>query len=293
MTADHGAAAARRRRSVLWAPGDQPRKLERAVSCGADVVVFDLEDGVAADRKSVARDIVAEVLGDVDGGGVERLVRVCNGPSLREDVAAGRGADGICMPKVEGPDDLAALRTAMEDELGAPLPVLAIGAESPLGVLHAGVLAGATSSEVVAWMWGSEDLAAAIGCRARGPGEPFVEPLQWARSTNVLLAAATGTQAIDTVYPFFRDDAGLRDECRTAVAAGYSGKGVIHPGQVPVVNEAFTPTAEEVERSLAVVAAFADGAGIAVLDGQMLDLPHLRAAHRLLARADGGDVNCS
>jgi citrate lyase subunit beta / citryl-CoA lyase len=275
----------RRRRSVLWVPADQPHKIERAARSGADVVVLDLEDAVAPDRKAFARDTAAGALRDVDFGGAERLFRVCNGPTLAADIAAARDADGICLPKVEGPNDLAAAHAGARNMLGRVLPILAISAESPLGVLNTPLLVLAATG-VFAWMWGSEDLAAALGCRARQLGEPFAGPLEGARNTTVLLAAVTGAQAIDTVYPLFKDNDGLIAECRTAVEAGFSGKGVIHPGQVAPVNESFTPTPEQIRRAQEVVDAFVNGAGVTALDGQMLDLPHLRAAERMLALAE-------
>jgi citrate lyase subunit beta/citryl-CoA lyase len=275
---------ARPRRSILWVPGDQPAKLERAAGSGADVVVLDLEDGVAPDRKAVARDMISGALRDIDFGSTERLVRVCPGSPLRLDLAAAEGADGVCLPKVDGPADLIEARALAKDVLGAELPILAISGESPLGVLNAAGLAG-ESAGVVAWMWGSEDLAAALGCQPRRMGEPFVGSLAWARHVTVHLAAATGAQAIDTVYPFFKDLEGLVEETRVAAAVGYSGKGLIHPAQVSPVNDAFTPADAEIDHAQEVVRAFADGSGIAVLEGQMLDLPHLRAAERVLARA--------
>jgi citrate lyase subunit beta/citryl-CoA lyase len=271
------------RRSLLWVPGDQPRKLEKAAGSGADVVVLDLEDGVAPDRKVEARRCVAAALADIDYGSTERLVRV-NASLDPEDLEAAALADGLCLPKVDGPDDLRRLRSIAVAVLGRVPPILAISAESPAGALAWAALAG-EADDVVAWMWGSEDLAAALGSRARGPGEGFVGPLELARSATVLLAAATGAQAIDTVYPFFGDHIGLAAEAVAAAEAGFSGKGIIHPGQVGPVHEAFTPDDDAVRRAREVVDAFADGAGVLSLHGQMLDLPHLRAAHRILGRA--------
>lgn len=276
----------RPRRSLLWVPGDQPQKIEKAAGSDADVVVLDLEDGVAPDRKEAARDAVAGALRDVAFGSSERLVRVCNGPTLTADVSAAAGADGLCVPKVESPDDLDRVRAVTRGELGRVLPMLAISAESPLGVLSSSSLADA-ADDVVAWMWGSEDLAAALGCRARQAGESFAEPLSWARTVTVLLAATTGAQSVDTVYPFYNDLDGLLAETRAAVAAGFTGKGLIHPAQVSPVNDAFTPSDEEIARAQAAVQAFTSGEGVTVLDGQMLDRPHLLAAERVLARAPG------
>jgi citrate lyase subunit beta/citryl-CoA lyase len=276
--------SARARRSLLWVPGDQPKKLERSAEAGADVIVLDLEDGVAADRKDAARDCVKGALGDIDFGAAERFVRVAGRSTLEADIEAAHGADGLCIPKVERAADLDHVRAVASRVLGTVPPIVAISAESPVGVLMSSELVDAGEG-VVGWMWGSEDLAGMLGCRPRGQGEDFVGPLKLARDVAIMLAAATGAQAIDTVYPFYRDLDGLLDECEAALACGFTGKGVIHPAQVPVVNDAFTPGEEETARARAVVEAFASGAGVIALDGQMLDLPHLRAAELTLARA--------
>lgn len=276
------------RRTVLFVPADQPRKIERAASCDADVVVLDLEDGVSRDRKAAARAEAASALGTLDFGKTERVVRVNAEPMLLgEDLAACAGADAVMVPKVDTPRDLHVVRSAMQAMLGQELPIFALAGETPLGVLNAAALADeSVAAPVVAWMWGSEDLAGATGCRARGRGEPFDAPLTTAREATVLLAAATRRQAIDTVYPYYRDVEGLRAEASAAARAGFDGKGVIHPDQVEIVRDAFTPTDTEIGRARAVVAAFDDaGAGVAVVDGQMLDLPHLVAARRTLSRA--------
>jgi citrate lyase subunit beta / citryl-CoA lyase len=274
----------RPRRSILWVPGDQLSKLEKAAKSNADVVVLDLEDGVSVDRKAVARDCIAGALRDLDFGKTERMVRVSPGPEVAADVSAATSADSLCFPKLGSASELTLFQTLVERTVGRTLPILAISGETPLGLLNVQSLAGQTSG-VVAWMWGSEDLASALGCHARQMGEPFEGPLAWARNVTVLLAVATGAQAIDTVYPFYRDTKGLLVESETAARAGFSGKGLIHPSQVAPVNEIFTPSPAEVERALAVVEAFDEGQGVAVLDGQMLDMPHLAAARRVLERA--------
>jgi citrate lyase subunit beta/citryl-CoA lyase len=277
----------RQRRSLLFVPGDQPRKLERAAAAGADVVVLDLEDAVTADRKHQGRGCVAAALAEVDYGTSERVVRVNSEPGLKErDLEAAVGADALLLPKVESPGDLDDLRLLVGAVLGIEIPIIALVAEAPTGVLQAGSFV-ARSPGVVAWMWGSEDLAGFTGCAPRQPGEPFVGVLALARDTTVLLAGATGTQAIDTVYPYYRDVDGLRAEAAAAAGAGFAGKAVIHPDQIGPVHEAFTPTEAEVARAQEVLDAFADGAGVASLDGQMLDLPHVRAAQRILSRATG------
>lgn len=274
----------RPRRSVLWVPGDQPAKLAKAAKAGADVVVLDLEDGVAPHRKAAARESVAGALRDLDFGRTERMVRVNGGTLDPLDVEAATLADGLCLPKADTPAQLHALRLASEMCTGRVLPILAISAETPRGVISSAALVEA-SEAVVAWMWGSEDLAAVLGVHARQAGEPFVGPLEFARNVTTHLAAATGAQAIDTVYPFFRDHDGLLEEARAAAAAGYAGKGIIHPAQIGPCHEAFTPSDDEVAHARGVVDAFVGGAGVVALDGQMLDLPHLRAAERTLSRA--------
>jgi citrate lyase subunit beta / citryl-CoA lyase len=274
----------RPRRSLLWVPADQRRKLERAASAGADVVVFDLEDGVATDRKDQARSILSSVLQGVDYGGSERMVRINGSTSLAADLEVAALADALCVPKVSGPDDLATVRTAAREEIGTIPPILAISAETSRGVLSSGALIEADDN-VVGWMWGSEDLAGELGILGRVDRRSFPGPLALARYTTAMLAAATGKQAIDTVYPYFKDVDGLRAEARSAVLSGFVGKGLIHPNQVAVVHDAFTPTDEEITRARTIIAAFSDGAGVAVMDGQMLDLPHRRAAERVLQRA--------
>lgn len=273
----------RPRRSLLFVPGDQRRKLERAASAGADAVVLDLEDGVSPANKAAARGLVACALRDVDYQNSERVVRVAPGPDLVKDLIAAAGADAILVPKVDRPADLDQVVEIAERELGNCPPLIGLLGETPGSIVGAGALAEA-GGPVVAWMWGSEDLAAAVGCRPRGPGEGFIGPLALARATAVLVAATSGTQAIDTVYPFYRDSDGLLAEAQAAAQAGFSGKGIIHPCQVGPVHDAFTPTAEQADRARAVIEAFSAGEAVIVLDGQMLDLPHLRAAERLLSR---------
>lgn len=274
----------RPRRSILWVPGDQPRKLERAASAEADVVVLDLEDAVAPHRKAQARECVANALRDVNYGSSERMVRVNVGPLDSADIEVVATADAVCLPKVQGPEDLAVFRDLCLRVVGRVPPILAISAESPMGALSSHALV-AASDDVVAWMWGSEDLAAALGIQGRGRGQGFPGPLELARNSTVLLAAATAAHAIDTVYPFYDDIAGLAAEAHRAASDGFSGKGIIHPAQVSAVHDAFTPSDEELERCRRVVDAFASGDGVATLDGQMLDLPHFRAAQRTLGRA--------
>jgi len=275
----------RRRRSVLFVPGDQPRKLEKAATAGADVVVLDLEDAVNADRKEDGRTCVADALAGVNYGSAERIVRInAESGSIERDLESAAGADALMLPKVESPQDLMRLAQLAVKVLGAELPVIALVGEVPAGVLRASLFIDQVPG-VVAWMWGSEDLAGFTGCQPRQPGESFTGVLALARDMTVLLAAASGTQAIDTVYPFYKDVVGLKVEAAAAARAGFIGKAIIHPDQVGPVHEAFSPSAEEVTHAREIVDAFASGSGVSSMNGQMLDMPHLRAAQRIISRA--------
>lgn len=273
------------RRSLLFVPGNDDRKLQRAATAGADVVVLDLEDGVAPAAKEQAREVVRRALADISYGTSERLVRLNAEPEqMARDLEVAATADGLLIPKIDGPAELERVRSVALRVLGRVPTLVVLFGETPRGVLAATSMV-SWPDDVDAWMWGSEDLAAATGCRPRGARESFEGPLALARSATVLLAAATSTDAIDTVYPFHRDLEGLRIEAEEAAALGFSGKAVIHPDQVSPVNDAFTPDDAAVTRALAIVEAFGSGSAVVTLENQMLDAPHLRAARRLLSRA--------
>jgi len=168
--------------------------------------------------------------------------------------------------------------------------VVAIATESAAAIFGLGTYRGA-SARLAGLTWGAEDLAADTGASATRIGGEWTEPVRVVRSFALFGAATAGTAAIDTVHTDFRDLEGLERECAAAARDGFAGKLAIHPDQVAVINDAFTPAAEALAEARRIIAAFAEAgdAGVTSLDGRMLDRPHLTAAERLLARARGSD----
>ena len=274
----------RARRALLFVPGDDPRKIAKAAASGADCIVLDLEDGVAADRKLAARETVASSLQSLDFGTSEKLVRVnpVGSELCLADLEATLGArpDGYVLPKVESAEQV---RELARRTSSAPLPLLAL-IESARGVLQAAAIA-ASDPRLEALLFGAEDLAGDMGATRTREGAEMA----WARGGVVVTAAAFSLQAIDTVFVDLGDLERLRQEARTACVMGYAGKMAIHPKQVPVIQEAFTPSDDEIEKARHLVEVHAGrqagGEGVFVLDGKMVDWPMVRAAQRLLARA--------
>jgi Citrate lyase beta subunit len=286
-------------RSLLFVPGDSRRKLDKALGSGADALLIDLEDSVALDAKAEARSVTAGFLEEAKGLAARpRLYVRVNGltTGLTDadlDGVMGGGPDGIVLPKAVGGADAAHLGAKLavrEAEFGledGATRILAIATENALGVFALGTFAGA-SHRLMGLAWGGEDLSADLGAEVnRGENGLYTEPYRLARSLTLLGAAAAGVDAIDAVYTNFRDMDGLAAECREARRDGFVAKMAIHPAQVPVINEAFTPSEEAVAKAEAVVAAFREnpGAGVVGIGGEMLDRPHLVRAERLLARA--------
>jgi citrate lyase subunit beta / citryl-CoA lyase len=287
-------------RSLLFVPGDSPRKLAKGLESGADALIVDLEDSVAADRKAQARAATLAFLNDV-GATAQRprlLVRV-NGLDTGltdadlDAVVAGR-PDAILLPKAEGGPSvvhLDAKLAAREAIAGLPdgaIRIMAIATETAAALFAAGTYAGA-SARLSALTWGAEDLSADLGAETNRDEEGrFTGPFRLARSLCVAAAAAAKVAALDTVFVDFRNVQGLRRECEEARRDGFTGKLAIHPGQVAVINEVFTPSAAEIAKAQAVIAAFAaaPGVGVVGIDGLMYDRPHLERAKRLLARAN-------
>ncbi|MDP3898126.1 MAG: CoA ester lyase [Mesorhizobium sp.] len=285
-------------RSLLFVPGDSEKKLDKGFATGADVVIVDLEDSVAPDRKPAAREISAEFVAARRGAAAPRIyVRINDLDSgmADADLAAVIAArpDGVMLPKCASSADLARLSVKLrvhEAEAGladGATSIIAIMTETARGLLAASSylqpmprLAGLT--------WGAEDLSADIGARqTRDAAGRYTDVFRLARAMTLLAATATESAAIDTVYVDFRDLAGLAAECAEAERDGFTAKMAIHPAQVPVINSAFTPSLESVEEARALIAAFAEAGnpGVVGIGGKMFDRPHLRRAERLLARA--------
>lgn len=281
------------RRSLLFMPGDSMKKIQKAANWEVDTVILDLEDGVAQNRKMEARTTVAEALRTLDFGERERLVRlnhVSTGlPSDEIEATAAWRPDGYIAPKAEDEADLRAVDRLLEmaeQRFGVEAGVFRLFAmiETARGVMNLKEIARATP-RLEGLIFGAEDLAGDIGAvRTLAAWEVF-----YARSAVVTAAAAYGLQAFDMVFTDFHDAVGLETESRFARQLGYTGKTCIHPKQTAIVNRAFSPTPEEIDRAQRLVQAFeeqqAAGAGAFTFEGKMVDMPMLVAARKVLARA--------
>ena len=289
-------------RTWLFIPADSERKLARGLEAGADMVILDLEDSVAACAKNQARANALAVLKERAGGrhagrSPAIFVRVNGlaGPHCEQDLEAvlPGAPDGILLPKAGGGRDVARLDarlTAGEALCGIPegaTAIAAIATETAASLFALGSYAGA-SPRLAALTWGAEDLSAELGARAVfDESGGLTAPYVLARALCLAGAVAAGAAPIDGIYAAFADEEGLRTECAAAARDGFTGKLAIHPAQVPVINAAFTPSAAEIEHARAVIAAFdaAGRPGTIGFEGKMLDLPHLKRAEKLLGRA--------
>jgi len=274
------------RRSVLFSPGDRPTLLRNAPNSGADVLVFDLEDGVAPAEKPAAREAIAAVLGDPDfDPDAEVCLRVNpTGVAADDDLAAvlaGGAPDSVMVPKVTGAADVETIDRLL-DEHGLDAPILAL-VETAAGVLAAPEIAAAAPT--AALVFGGEDLAADIGATRTADGTELL----YARQRVVIAASAAGVDAIDTVYTDLEDTDGLGAEARFAARLGFDGKLAVHPDQVGPITDAFTPDPETVawaERVLAARDAH-EGEGVFRVDDEMIDAPLIARAEQVLDRAQG------
>mgnify|MGYP000867220978 CR=1 FL=1 len=283
----------RARRALLYVPGNDQAKIAKAAALGVDAVILDLEDGVALNRKDEARAVILETLKSTDFGPAERLVRInpfYTGRAERdlEAVLPGR-PEALVLPKANSAElvrETDRLLTAAEERLGFPIGSTGIVAliESGLAFVNLASIC-AASPRLQGLILGAEDLAADTGItRTVEAGE-----LLYARSALVMHAAAFGLQAVDMVQTNFKNEDLLREECQTGARLGFTGKQIIHPAQVAVTQAAFTPSAAEVERAQLIMEkaqiAQAQGMGAYSLDGEMVDLPVVKRAETILARA--------
>ena len=273
-------------RSWLFVPADSEKKIAKAIESDADAVIFDLEDSVIVSRKGEARDILKGL--PERSGGPEWWVRInpIGSEHHKDDLELISRGDirGIVLPKAESGADVIELahRTGH-------IPVHAIVTETPASLFNL-LSYRDPKSPLVAMSWGAEDLSAALGASSKfdESGE-LAFTYRLARSLCLAGAVAAGVQPVDGVFADFKDLAGLERECAAARREGFTGKLAIHPAQVPVINAAFTPSAEEVAHAEAVVAAFEahPDSGTVAVGGAMVDRPHLEQARRVLQRARG------
>jgi citrate lyase subunit beta / citryl-CoA lyase len=284
-------------RSLLFIPADSEKKLAKGFASGADCLILDLEDSVAPEAKQKAREQAVAFLADaVPGSPRPRLYVRVNGlkSGLTEaDLGAIMWAppDGVLLPKclngaaIQHLGAMLAVKEAEHDRADGATRIIAIVTETAASIFNMGTYAGA-SQRLEGLTWGAEDLATCLGAETnRGAGGGYSFPYLLARSLTLFAAASGGVLAIDAVHRKFRDSAGLRLECEVAKRDGFAGKLAIHPAQIAIINEIFTPSHESIAKARAIVAAFEaePKTGVIGLNGEMFDLPNLTKARRLLA----------
>ncbi|MBI4762389.1 MAG: HpcH/HpaI aldolase/citrate lyase family protein [Chloroflexota bacterium] len=281
------------RRALLYMPGSDRRKIEKAATLGVDCICMDLEDGTALSKKVEARAVIAQAMKELDFGNSERCIRINSIGSgfEKDDLASALAArpDSIVVPKIETAEQVKWVSEQIESyELSNGLTLggirLLIGVETAKGILNLKEIAEA-DKRLDAIIFGAEDYAASVGARRTKEATEVLYP----RQAVVAACAANDLQAIDMVYIDFRDLEGLRREAEQGAGFGFSGKQVIHPNQVAVVQEAFTPSDEAIEYAKRVVESFEisqkEGKGAYALDGKMIDMPLLKNAQKVLERA--------
>lgn len=269
-------------RSVLFVPGTRPDRFAKALASGADGVIFDLEDSVDPARKIEARETVRAFLASPPATDALLFIRInaADSPWIDDDVKCVCGVEGlhaVVMPKVESAYEIE--RVARQVPPRRIIPLL----ETARGIVNAAAIASA-DAEVLAVLFGAEDLTAELGIPRTVDGEELV----YARSQVVLAAAAAGAEPLDAVFTNLEDKAALREDALRARKVGFRGKMAIHPDQIPVIHQVFNPTAEEVHQARTLIASFevAKGEGVIRVGDQMIEAPVVARARRMLATAD-------
>lgn len=286
-------------RSFLFIPADSEKKLAKAAATGADAIILDLEDSVALPNKQAARANARDYLKSASAEGPRVCVRMnaLDTPLWKDDLAAvvPRRPHAILIPKTISGDCVKKVANALTDleaEAGLrtdTIKLFCVATETAASLFNLGTYAGA-SPRLFALTWGAEDLATALGARSnKDETGAYTEPYRLARTLTLAGAVAAGVIPLDGVYKDFRDEAGFEAEARAAMRDGFTAKMAIHPAQVPIINRIFTPSEEDIAHARAVVEAFAragEDVGVVALDGVMLDIPHLKQAQALIARAE-------
>jgi len=284
-------------RSFLFVPGDSDKKMAKGADSGADALILDLEDSVAASRTAIARGMVLDYLRSHKDRSQQQLwVRInpLSTPESLQDLLTVAGApDGIVLPKIDSAADVVRL-THMLDVLEVregvaqgSVGLMAIATETAASLFTLGGYAGC-SPRLAGMTWGAEDIAAALGASTnKGPDGEYDDIYKMIRNLCLAAAVAADVQPVDTVWADYKNLEGLERDSKLNRQRGYTGKMAIHPAQVDVINRAFTPTDEEIAWARKVVDVFAanPGLGVVGLDGKMLDMPHLKQAKRVLSLA--------
>jgi citrate lyase subunit beta/citryl-CoA lyase len=287
-------------RSLLFIPADDEKKLAKGLATGADALILDLEDAVSAARKPAARSLAKQYIEETQRSASrpQLLVRInaLDTAYWQDDLLGIMEAhpDAIVLPKARSGEDVHTLSVALghaeqrAGKQGRGTRIIALTTETPISLLQMHSYVGA-STRLLALTWGAEDLSAAIGARGNreDDGRSWTSPFRLARDLCLFTAAAAEVAAIDTVFVNFRDAEGFR-----AARDGFSGKMAIHPNQVAVINEVFTPAADEIALSQEIVQAFKANpqAGVIAIGGHMVDKAHVARAERLLQRAKAAGV---
>ncbi len=284
-------------RSLLFAPGDSEKKMLKASNVGADCVILDLEDSVVESRKPIAREMVTEFLKRGGNPEVSYFVRInpLDSGKFLQDLAAvvPAGPAGIVFPKSNGVQEALVIGNyieVLEVEHGLPtdsVRLLPLVSETPTAIFTMGEYKDGPA-RMMGLTWGAEDLGAAVGASANlQSNKDWTSPYQMTRALCLFAAHAAKVQAIDTVMADFRDLDRLKVVCNEGRRDGFTGKICIHPAQVEVINEAYSPSSEELNHARAVIKAFAENpeAGTLQIEGKMIDKPHLVLAERVLAFA--------
>lgn len=286
------------RRAVHFVPGANEKMLRKALELPVDTLVLDLEDSVTPENKDSARRVVTGWLKSVDFGRIERMVRMnpldtAWGVADLEMTMEGP-PDSYMVPKVRTRDDLLkvdSILTRLERQYGhreGGVKLLVLATETSQGLLNIGSFG--DCPRVDSMSWGSEDLSAAIGARrSRDDSGQLLEVFRYARLMTLIAATAADVQPVDTVFVDVRDSEGLRRECRDVAAMGFTGKITIHPSQVEIVNEVFSPSVEDIAYAQELLAALEENRKVGRMAfsfrGEMVDVPHFKRAEMILARA--------
>ena len=287
------------RRAAHFVPGANEKMLEKSLGTQADALILDLEDAVTPDNKDSARVTVASWLENVDFGRQERVVRVnpLGSPWFQRDIEETmiHPPDSYLIPKVNNANEIAQIDELIRENEGlyghpvGSTKLLILGTETPQGFLNIGELA--ANPRVDALTWGAEDLSAAIGSRGnRNADGSYLPIFEHARVMCLLAATAWEKQPLDTVFVDFNDPVGLRSECAQSAAMGYTGKITIHPNQIDIVNDSFTPSEQEVGEAKELLELFAEKEAEGLMafsfKGQMVDVPHLTRAQKTVEMAE-------
>ncbi|MBR81094.1 MAG: CoA ester lyase [Acidimicrobiaceae bacterium] len=287
------------RRAAHFVPGANEKMLNKSLETAADALILDLEDAVTPENKDSARVTVSDWLEHVDFGRQERVVRVnpLGSPWFERDVeeTMGHPPDSYLIPKVNNANEVAEIDATIREHerlfghTEGAVKLLILGTETPQGFLNIGDLA--ANPRVDALTWGAEDLSAAIGSRAnRNPDGSYLPIFEHARVMCLLAATAWDKQPLDTVFVDFNDPSGLRSECLESANMGYTGKITIHPNQIEIVNECFTPSPAEVSEAKELLDLFAakeaEGVMAFSFKGQMVDVPHLTRAKKIVEMSE-------